>query len=165
MADSPVLHKIIAHRRGGGRLTLLLDYDGTLVPIAPTPDEALPDNVLLDLLKDLTGIPMTDTIILSGRPLESLRSMLPIPGLILAGTYGLELQRGDGVSAGQAPEQIRPIIARIQASWRELIDGRDGFLLEDKGLAVALHAALGGTQGSGHGVGSGSKVSRWPYQR
>jgi trehalose 6-phosphate synthase len=38
-----VLAAFLRQRRGDGRLRLLLDYDGTLVPIAATPELAVPD--------------------------------------------------------------------------------------------------------------------------
>ena len=36
-------------------LVLLLDYDGTLVPFAPMPELAEPDDELMALLRDLAG--------------------------------------------------------------------------------------------------------------
>jgi trehalose 6-phosphate synthase/phosphatase len=52
----------------GGPLTLLLDYDGTLVPIAPTPEQATPDRELVSLLLALARRPERDIHIVSGRP-------------------------------------------------------------------------------------------------
>ena len=37
--------------RSAPRVALLLDYDGTLVPFAPTPELAAPDPALLDLVR------------------------------------------------------------------------------------------------------------------
>ncbi|MGE5265263.1 MAG: trehalose-phosphatase [Acidobacteriota bacterium] len=125
----------------GGSLWLFLDYDGTLVPIARTPSEARPDAELLVLLASLARYPQFRLTILSGRPLVSLREMLPVPGLILAGTYGLEIQYPSGLAVLRAEfAQLRPTIERVRTSWTVLLAVRDGFLLEDKGLALALHA-------------------------
>ncbi|MBI5290666.1 MAG: trehalose-phosphatase [Chloroflexi bacterium] len=141
MIGSEVLANTRRQLRAGRHLVLFLDYDGTLVPIARTPDEARPDGTLLTLLNDLTHVSAIHTIILSGRPLSSLQAMLPIPGLILAGTYGMEVQWGGKLmTRGVTPAQIRPVIAQVKAEWERLTDKRNGFLLEDKGLAVALHA-------------------------
>jgi trehalose 6-phosphate synthase/phosphatase len=52
----------------GGPLTLLLDYDGTLVPIAPTPDQATPDRELVSLLEALARRRDREIHIVSGRP-------------------------------------------------------------------------------------------------
>jgi trehalose-phosphatase len=92
--DSNILARILRHLHAGGGLVLFLDYDGTLVPIARTPAEAQPDGALLALLADLARAPAFDTIVLSGRPLSSLQAMLPVPGLTLAGTYGVEIRDG-----------------------------------------------------------------------
>ena len=129
------------HLLVGGHLWLFLDYDGTLVPIARTPDEARPDAELLALLRSLARCPQLRLTILSGRPRASLREMLPVPGLVLAGTYGVEIQYPNGFAVLRAElAQVRPTIERVLSAWAELIAARDGFLLEDKGIAVALHA-------------------------
>lgn len=129
------------HVRSGGCLALFLDYDGTLVPIARIPGEAQPDGALLALLADLARASAFDTIILSGRPLASLQAMLSVPGLTLAGTYGVEIQRdGKTMARGVKAMQLRPSVVQIKSEWERLTNGRAGFLLEDKGLAIALHA-------------------------
>jgi len=141
MMDSNILARILRHLHASGGLVLFLDYDGTLVPIARIPTEAQPDDALLALLADLARAPAFDTILLSGRPLASLQAMLPVPGLTLAGTYGVEIQRdGKVMTRGVDAFQIRPIVEQVKSEWGRLTDGRDGFLLEDKGLAIALHA-------------------------
>ena len=48
------LHDVIAtHRRGAALVVLLLDYDGTLVPFANTPELAVPPEGLMELLRAL----------------------------------------------------------------------------------------------------------------
>jgi trehalose 6-phosphate synthase/phosphatase len=62
-------------------LTLLLDYDGTLVPFAPTPPEAAPDVELRTLLQRLGELAGVEVHLVSGRArgdLESWFSGLPI---------------------------------------------------------------------------------------
>jgi len=120
---------------------LFLDYDGTLVPIARTPEEALPDVPLLDLLSGLADMPALLVTVLSGRSLSSLQTLLPVPNLILAGIYGVEARLpGKGVITRIDPARLRPTLEAVKSAWAQLIAGRDGFLLEDKRLALALHA-------------------------
>jgi trehalose 6-phosphate phosphatase len=132
---------ILAHLRDGGHLTLFLDYDGTLVPIAPTPAEAVPDPELAELLTRLSQAPAIRTVIISGRPLQDLVRMLPVNGLNFAGLYGVEMQMRD-TSLVREPlrDGNREVIARVRDKWARLSDGLAGFLLEDKGQALALHA-------------------------
>ncbi len=146
IVDRNLLAEVRRHIVAGRRVWLFLDYDGTLVPIARTPDEARPDAPLLKLLSGLAERPTLLITVLSGRPLSSLQTMLPIPDLILAGTYGIEVEMpGKGVVIRVDPVPLRPTIEQVKSAWAQLIAGRDGFLLEDKWLAVALHARFAGS--------------------
>ncbi|MBI5032118.1 MAG: trehalose-phosphatase [Chloroflexi bacterium] len=135
------LQAVQTHLHTGGHLWLFLDYDGTLVPIARTPDEAQPDAALLYLLARIARTESIDLTIISGRPLASLRTMLRMPGITLAGTYGIEVRKRNATIVRRVdPTRIRPKILKIKSAWRKLIAKRSGFLLEDKGLSIALHA-------------------------
>ncbi len=138
--QSPCLTKILQHLHDGGRLWLLLDYDGTLVPIARTPAEAVPDPGLLDLLSRLVQIDSFRVAVVSGRSVASLKPMLPIPNLILAGIYGVEIQIGERTRSSVAnTAQVREKIDEVKSVWTQMIVDQPGFWLEDKGLALALH--------------------------
>jgi trehalose 6-phosphate synthase/phosphatase len=63
-------------------LRVLLDYDGTLVPLARSPELAIPDPEALALLQQLAACPGLKLEIVSGRPREALESWfgaMPIP--------------------------------------------------------------------------------------
>ena len=62
-----VLATLIQQYRPAKRRTLLLDYDGTLVPFGAEPRLAQPDAELMDLLAALGSDPANDVIIISGR--------------------------------------------------------------------------------------------------
>jgi trehalose 6-phosphate phosphatase len=127
--------------RGSPRLWLFLDYDGTLVDFAPTPDHIEPDLAIIRLLERLARRPATRVTVLSGRRLEHLRQLLPATGVFLAGTYGIELRtpRGDTIHRIDY-ESVRPVLDAIKPQWTHMINGRKGFFLEDKGWTLALHA-------------------------
>src|SRR5258705_7825762 len=64
------------------RRTLLLDYDGTLVPFATEPKLAQPDAELIETLAALGSDPANEVTIVSGRPRRTLEEWfrgLPIP--------------------------------------------------------------------------------------
>lgn len=139
--DDQVLAGILRQLREGRRLWLFLDYDGTMVDIARTPDEARPDGPLLRVLAELGSLSNVRTVILSGRPLFSLQAMLRVPGIVLAGLYGVEIQMPDDHIVQRAdPASVRVVVEKVKAEWAKLIGDRQGFLLEDKGMAVALHS-------------------------
>jgi trehalose 6-phosphate phosphatase len=115
---------------------LFLDFDGTLVEIAPTPDLIQVPAELPHLLAQLTKRLGGAVAVVSGRPLNQLANMLaPFTGGI-AGDHGLERRCSDGnvTRCLEHPElrHLRPLIAAFATR-------HEGVLLEDKGCSVALH--------------------------
>lgn len=122
------------------RLWLFLDYDGTLADFAATPDEIIPDEELITLINHLTGEPTIRLTIISGRRLAHIQSLVPVPGFLKAGSYGLELQNADGEIIHRADyDKIRPLLDDLKQQWGQLLSGRRGFYLEDKGWTLAIH--------------------------
>ena len=74
------------------RAALFLDYDGTLVGIAPTPAEARPDQAVLALLGRLERRLDGALAIVSGRGVADLDLMLAPLRLTVAGLHGLEVR-------------------------------------------------------------------------
>jgi len=126
---------------GAERVWLFLDYDGTLADFAPTPDYVRPDPRVVNLLNKLAQDPDIRVSVISGRQLSQVRSLLPVPRVLLAGTYGIELQTPDERRINRVPyDTIRPALDTLEPRWKNLILRRKGFFLEDKGWALALHA-------------------------
>lgn len=120
---------------------MFLDYDGTLADFAPTPDDIIPDPELIDILTELENHPEIHPAIISGRRLEHIISLVPVPGILLAGTYGIEIRSPDGKRLNRLDySEIRPTLDSLKPKWDHLISGREGFYLEDKGWTLAIHA-------------------------
>jgi trehalose 6-phosphate phosphatase len=120
---------------------LFMDYDGTLAEFAPTPEEVTPDPALIDLIRRLTRHPRIRVAVVSGRPLAQIRELLPIQESWLAGTYGIELLTPEGGLVEPLKlVSIRPVLDELKLRWQQIITGRQGIYLEDKGWALALHA-------------------------
>ena len=125
----------------GKQIDLYLDYDGTLAVFAPTPDDVLPSDEVIRLISQLADSPNVRISIVSGRRLGHIRKLVPVKGILLAGTYGVEMQLPDGKEVHQIEyDDIRPILEALKPRWQRLINGKDGFYLEDKGWALAIHA-------------------------
>jgi trehalose 6-phosphate phosphatase len=123
------------------RLWLFLDYDGTLVNFTRTPDIITPNPKVIELVKRLASNSRIRVAIVSGRRLRDLQTLLPIDGIYIAGTYGIEVQTPQGERIQRADyTEIRPYLDRLKPHWEEIINGHKGFYLEDKGWALALHA-------------------------
>lgn len=115
---------------------LFLDFDGTLVELADTPNlirvhEAL-GPLLARVAKQLEG----RLAVVSGRALADLDRHMDLAGMIVAGSHGLELRR-----PGQATVSPAPSLAMDQAKHEiGRFAERDGRLLvEHKPASVALH--------------------------
>ncbi len=124
-------------------LWLFLDYDGTLADFAPTPEVIRTNPAVIGLLERLVKKQNVRVTVISGRTLRILRLLLPIEGIFLAGTYGIELLKETGEMINRvAYSDIRPALETIKPQWEQIIRGRNGFFLEDKGWTLALHAGF-----------------------
>jgi trehalose 6-phosphate phosphatase len=114
-----------------------LDVDGTLIDVADTPDAAHVDAGLLDLIARLHRASGGAVALISGRALADLQPRLGKLRLPLAGQHGLE--RRD--AAGKLHLQRTPSAGKraIKAALAPVLARHPGLLLEDKGLALALH--------------------------
>jgi trehalose 6-phosphate phosphatase len=76
---------------------LLLDYDGTLAPFHVDRSLAYPYHGVVSLLDSIMGCGKTRVVIISGRPIVELRTLLtPMSDLEMWGSHGLERQLSDG---------------------------------------------------------------------
>ncbi len=76
---------------------LLLDYDGTLAPFHIDRSRAFPYPGTVSILEEIVQSGRTKVIIISGRPIVELRTLLaPMNNLEMWGTHGLERQLSDG---------------------------------------------------------------------
>jgi trehalose 6-phosphate phosphatase len=114
-------------------IALLLDFDGTLVDIAPTPQDVHVPASLRGTLERLLIRMGGALALVSGRPiadLDRLFSPLQLPAI---GGHGAEVRVGnEHVSAKPLLEELRRRLAAAKA-----IDA--GIVIEDKQYSVALH--------------------------
>jgi trehalose 6-phosphate phosphatase len=129
---------VAAHPKDQG-LLLLLDYDGTLVEIAPRPELARPTQELVDALGHLASLPGLDMVVVSGRSLKNLRELLPLAILNYLGSHGAEGLIGGKpwtlkVAAGSREEQ-----EELQKQLTSRLAKLRGWWLETKPLGFAVH--------------------------
>jgi len=118
---------------------LLLDYDGTLVPFADTPKSAPPDAELLDLIGSLAEDPLTNLVIISGRPRADLEKWFGFLPIALIAEHGMWLRKKGEDEWRQLKstpvewkERVRPILQLY-------VDRLPGALLEEKEFSLAWH--------------------------
>lgn len=78
------------------KLALLLDYDGTLAPIAPHPDLAVLPQETRNVIQRLSNHSDVFVAVISGRSVENVKKMVGIEGITYAGNHGLEILHADG---------------------------------------------------------------------
>ena len=121
----------------------LLDYDGTLAPLAPTPEAACPPPGTAALLGALAAAPDTDVALISGRTIAALRHWLDVPGLYYVGVHGLEIQLPNGAMRYQADvAAVEAALPSIRARLDAAVVNLPGVRIEDKGAALAVHYRL-----------------------
>ena len=118
---------------------ILLDIDGTILDIAPTPQEVwVPPKLRQTLarLQDLTGGALA---LVSGRLLDDIDLIFAPLKLAAVGGHGAELRPMPTAEPQRRAASLRPELKRTLATLTQL---GPGILIEDKGYSLALHYRL-----------------------
>lgn len=117
-------------------LFLFLDYDGTLTPIAETPEEAFLSSGLRTILAELKQhMPIA---IITGRKLEEIKRLVGIDDLVYAGNHGAEIWDGTKRACRQ-PMEDRSLLAEVVVHLVKALNRFDGAFVEDKGITATVH--------------------------
>ncbi len=134
------LKDVIPQLRTAEVLALLLDYDGTLVPIAQTPEQAAPDSALLQLLASLARRPHTLVHLVSGRPRETLEAWFAELPITLWGEHGIWVRRvenRDWQEAFAVPDV--GWMKQARAVMEDFAEDTPGAFVEQKRASIAWH--------------------------
>lgn len=119
------------------RLGLMLDFDGTISEIVPTPSKAVVDPACKAALDRLRGL-LPLVAVVSGRAAEDVARRVDLPGLIYVGNHGAEY-----IVGGQ--HKVLPEAAAYVHRVRRLIDGLrervrvPGLVWDYKGPSASVH--------------------------
>ena len=114
---------------------LFLDFDGTMVDIAPQPHAVHVPEPLLTLLQDLDRYLQGAVAVISGRPIQQLDAFLDPLKLAMAGVHGAERRGADG---RLHLLDTHPFDAVEEAACT-LAAEHPGLLVENKRGSLALH--------------------------
>jgi trehalose 6-phosphate phosphatase len=119
------------------RAALLLDMDGTLLDIAPTPDSVVVPPGLIASLHGLRARLGDAVAVISGRPVEQVDALLDAASYAVSGEHGGATR----FAPGAAP--TREQLPSVPAGWREQAErfaaAHPGVLLEQKARGFGLH--------------------------
>lgn len=114
---------------------LFLDFDGTLVDIAPEPQAVHVPHAMKEAVRCLHDYLGGAVAVISGRPIDQIDGFLAPLSLPVAGVHGAERRGADGEMSYIATHPLDPVEAAAHALARE----HEGLLVETKRGSVALH--------------------------
>lgn len=136
---SSLSDEIVGQILAAPSLVLLLDYDGTLVPIASAPHLAVPTTDLIELLRQVVARSHTAVHLVSGRQASTLEAWFGgIPMTLWAehGFFRRSPDRHHWESLAQIPDEA---LSRIVPTLEHFTTATPGSFLERKRASVAWH--------------------------
>jgi len=119
---------------------LLLDYDGTLVPIAERPELAILSPHTRELLNFLSR--RFKVAIISGRSLMEVKKLVGLKMVYYIGNHGLEINGPKIRIVKNEAKRAHPIISEVCRRLREKTVMIKGVIIEDKELTASVHYRL-----------------------
>jgi trehalose 6-phosphate phosphatase len=121
------------------KIAILLDVDGTILDLAPTPAEVRVPPSLRQTLARLCDSTRGALAFVSGRPISALDVIFSPLLLPTIGGHGAELRTVAGASA-ERPR--RPLDSSVKRKFAAIAEADPGIIVEDKGYSLALHYRL-----------------------
>ena len=125
-------------RPRGAAWALFLDFDGTLIDIAMTPDAVVVPRKLCGILSACSEAFDGAVAIVSGRPIAALDALLDPLRLPTAGLHGLELRPMTNGTVAQVAQRSTGL-AEMRARFHALARDDARLVIEDKESSLALH--------------------------
>jgi trehalose 6-phosphate phosphatase len=122
------------------KIAILLDVDGTLLDLAPTPREVFVSHELRDTLGRLCQGTGGAVAFVSGRPVSELDLIFSPLQLPAIGGHGAEFRAAAGAMTEAA--RLPPLDPDVKRQFAAIAETGPGIILEDKGYSLALHYRL-----------------------
>ena len=124
------------------KTAIVTDVDGTISQIAPTPGEAVLSPPMKDVILRLSE-KFQMVAVVSGRPVEDVKRMIGIEGLLYVGNHGMEYMKNGRIHVDEDTKRyIQSINEAACKIKKEESCNAEGVLLEDKGLCFSIHYRL-----------------------
>ena len=138
-----MLRPLLKHREdvlpivGRTRLGVVVDFDGTVAEIAPTPDDAVISPTCAEALSILAD-KLALVAVVSGRSAEDVRRKVGLDEVVYAGNHGAEYIEDGRTTVAEGVEDHQPVIGAVFEHLRTSADG-PGVVWQDKGLSASVH--------------------------
>ncbi len=133
--DRDVLEQALDRRRP----QIFLDYDGTLTPIVPRPEDAVLAPATRAAVARLAA--RYPVAVISGRQLADVRALVGLPELYYAGDHGFEIAGPEGFE-WQFGQGYVDELASLHRQLVARLPQPDGLLLEQKRYSLSIHYRL-----------------------
>jgi trehalose-phosphatase len=120
------------------RLLLALDYDGVLAPIVRIAHRAKLAPAMRRVLRQLQR-PGIHLAIVSGRGLGDLSQRVQLPGIILSGNHGLDIQFPGKRERRGAQQRFHQALLKARKELRHLAAAYPGTVVDDKKLGLSFN--------------------------
>ena len=127
-----------------GKCAILLDIDGTILDLAPSPQQVWVPTGLRQTLARLDALTGGAVALVSGRLLNDIDLIFSPLQLAGIGGHGAELR---AMAGGPAVQRARPIAPALRRKLAAISELGPGILAEDKGYSLALHYRLAPEKG------------------
>jgi trehalose 6-phosphate phosphatase len=119
---------------------VFLDRDGTIVPIADNPKDAVLQTATAEILQKLSGRLSKRVAIVSARGLNTLAMECDPSVFILAGNYGLEISFPSGRKLlHPAVQAVSSLLAELRFDLGQIVRFDTRLLLDDHQYSFCLH--------------------------
>lgn len=138
----PILENLdgIEHRiTSTAHIGLFLDFDGTLSPIVPVPQDAALAPDIRSRLEPLAARQDFTIAVVSGRALADLRARVGLHKVIYIGNHGLEIESDSIRFREPQAEALRRELRSLALQLKLALCDTEGLEVEDKGLSLSVH--------------------------
>jgi trehalose 6-phosphate phosphatase len=117
-----------------------VDFDGTLAPLRPDPDDSRPVEATVDVLARLAGRGAHIAVVTGrdARTVLRLGGFDAVPGVVVTGLYGLESWTAGDLSTPDTPPEMVTLAQRLPEVLRKH-DADPAVWIEDKRLSLVVH--------------------------
>ncbi len=120
-------------------VALFLDFDGTIVPLAPAPDAIRVPETLPHILKTLAARPGYTVGIISGRTVADLSHYVQVPeSVVVAGNHGLEWVIRGTYETAAVPAAYPEALQALYTACVQYIEKYPGAHVDWKGLSISI---------------------------